>query len=237
MDELEVFLELDGLYLFAARQHVSRATPPKSRIRRLTQRLIRLHDALPIHRWNEDDEGEEEPGVDSSDIHDRLVTIGNNIEDTYFQLVRAFRPSWQHCAEAIILSTLSVEAHMNRRIIELVSSSKERDKLTWAGPPHEKMQKVLRYLGKKAFSTSDKTFCDYQHVVRYRNNLAHYKPKLMLYDDGRPPRLPENLGLIPREAKKAVRIGEDLIEAFSQRLGVSPPAWVRRNVDHFFEFA
>ncbi len=236
MPETRVFLELDGLYLFAARLHLARTNPPKVRIRSLTQRLLRLNRAIPASGFShENDEGRQDR--DLPDYHDTLVEVGRNIEDTYYQLVRAFRPSWQHCAEAIILSALSIEAHMNRRIIELVTASSARKRLTKATPPHEKVQKILAHLGKKQFNKSEQVFADYVSLVRYRNNLVHYKPRLTLHDDGRPPKLPEELGLIPREAKRAVRVAEGLIESFSHRLGLDAPAWIRRDIDHFFDFA
>ena len=123
---------------------------------------------------------------------------------------------------------------MNRRIVELVESKSRRKRLFGIRPPPEKMQKILRECGKREFGVSNRAFRGYEDVVRYRNNLAHYKPQLFFHDDERPPKLPDELGLIPREAKRAVRIAEDIIEALSERLGVAVPSWVRRNVDHFF---
>lgn len=234
MEVTQVFLELDGLFLFAARQHLARAKPGKGKIGRLTQRLLRLHDKA---KWlTEDDEDEygnrRRRNLDS--YHDDLVTLSYQIEDTFGGLVKAFRPMWQHCAEAILLSAFSVEAHMNRRIVELVRASATREKLNWIRPPERKMQEILTTLGKKRFGQNDKPFSNFKQVIAYRNNLAHYKPKFMVHDDGRPPKLPLELGLLPREATKAVRMAGDLIEAFSKRLEVDAPSWVRRKHDHFF---
>ena len=214
----EVILELDGLLLFAARQRVSRVVPGTTKIRRLTQRLIRLNAELDSYRQPDGDD-EEESEYDVADYYDEIVSIGGYLESTYYDLVRAFRPSWQHCGETIILAALSIEAHMNRRILELVKGEREQERLRWSKPPHKKMQKILNYLSKREFGATNRTFKAYQKVVKYRNNLAHYKPKLMFYDDGRPPKLPSDLGLIPREARRAVQVAEDLIEDFSKRLG------------------
>ena len=235
IEEPQVILELDGLYLFAARQHLKRVDPAKTRIRRLTQRLIRLNEELGSYTDNNYDD-DDEHSYNPADYHDEIMSLGSRIESTYYDLVRAFRPSWQHCAEAMILAAFSVEAHMNRRIIELVTARRTRTRLTNASPPYDKMQKILDYLGKRKFGRSNKTFLYYKDVVNYRNRLAHYKPLLMFYDDGRPPKLPEELGLIPREARKAVRVAEVIIESFSQRLGVDAPSWIRRDLDHFFDF-
>ena len=59
IEEPQIILELDGLYLFAARQHMKRVDPAKTRIRRLTQRLIRLNEELGSYTDNNYDDDDE----------------------------------------------------------------------------------------------------------------------------------------------------------------------------------
>ena len=109
-------LDMDALFMTAARSHLRYVDLPKS-VPRMQRRLENMQSRIDeLDFWND---------------YDEIEPLSIQADGLHGALLMAYRPSLQHCAQVNVLAALSVEAHVNRRVYKAFPKS-EAEKVVWA---------------------------------------------------------------------------------------------------------
>ena len=214
-------LEVDALFLTAARSLARRARIALSRIRPLTRRLDRLQERMDaLDAWEDADE---------------FTSLAIQMEGAYSELAAAVTPVLRLCAQTHVNAAAALEANINRRVLKHLRKAPDVSDVLWLGLP-ERVQELLRRKGAKPFEEKSPPFPELKALVSTRNALVHYKPRRLPVPETRLPKLPKRLGLEPGIARKSVDTVEKVIAQISERLEEEVPHWVTHSAYSVFSY-
>ena len=207
-------LNMDALFLTAARSHLRYVDLPSS-VWGQQRRLERIQST-----------------IDDLDDYDQAEPLAIQAVDLHEALLAAYRPSLQHCAQVNVLAALAVEAHVNRRVYDALST-KQAEKVMW-DPIEERINKALSAKGATPIPRNGKCLSDLRGLMRRRHALVHYRPRKLGYELTNAPKLPKKLGLSGTVARRSVVIAEELIGEIHDRMNEEDPYWLTRRAYTYF---
>jgi hypothetical protein len=168
---------------------------------------------------------------DSWKAYDDLEPIYIQMESAEYGIGAAYGPYFQNIALAHILCATSAEAHINL-IAKGHLKGKFRDnfeRISIEG----KWLFLPEILGKTTFDQGSEPFQSFSEMVKYRNELVHYKGRKESWgsiEQGMPKFL-DKLGLSLRKARKSLRTVREMILEISKMINRKPPYWLREGYD------
>ena len=210
-------LDMDALFMTAARSHLRYVDLPKS-VAQMQRRLESMQSRIDeLDSWNDSDE---------------IEPLAIQADGLHSTLLMAYRPSLQRCAQVNVLAALSVEAHVNRRVYKAFPKS-EAEKVVWV-PMEERINKVLRANGATPLPKTGKHLSNLRGLMRRRHALVHYRPRKLGWELNNVPKVPTKLGLSGDVARRSVVIAGEVIGEIHDRLDEQHPYWLKRSAVTFF---
>lgn len=165
---------------------------------------------------------------DSFSAYDELEPIYIQMEDAEYSIGIAYGPHLQYLALTHILCAAAAEAHINQ-IAKETLTGKCRDqfeKVSLEG----KWLFLPKMIGKYCFDQGAEPFQSFSMLIKYRNELVHYKGKKENwkgFEQGLPKFL-DQLGLSLPEAARSLQTIKMMIRELSKMTRKEPPYWIRK---------
>lgn len=169
---------------------------------------------------------------DSYKAYDELEPIYIQMDGAEYNIGVAYGPYLQNIALTHILCVTSLEAHIN-----LIAKGHLKGKL-WGN--FEKISIEGKWLflpkiiGKTTFDQGTEPFQSFGKLLKYRNELVHYKGKKeswATFEEGMPKFL-DKLGLSLRKARRSIWAVREMILELSKKINEEPPYWLREDIDN-----
>jgi hypothetical protein len=214
----QMTLETDAMYYNSAHRAYDSAVAGQKTIKDAEENFkkLELEKDRILKRYKDD----------SDAAYDELEPIFIQMESGNYELGTAYGPVLQSLATVHILSAASLETHINLLGKELLPG-KDWDHFERLGL-EAKWLFLPRLLGHKGFDPGSNPFQDFAQLIRYRNLLVHYKGHAEAWQDGRPPRFLETLGLTTGDARKSLATVKNMITAIRKDLKQALPTWLSR---------
>ena len=160
-------LLLDAMYYNAAKKNYKAAKAALKNIEKADKDFAKLRakEKKVLDRHN----------GDSFSAYDKLEPIYIQMEDAEYSIGAAYGPHLQHLALTHILCAAATEAHINQ-VAKKTLTGKFRDqfeKVSLEG----KWLFLPRMTGRDCFDQGAEPFQSFSMLVKYRNELVHYKGK------------------------------------------------------------
>jgi hypothetical protein len=214
-------LLVDAMYYHAAQENYKAAKMALKDIEKADRRFTRLkakeEHVLDIHDG------------DSFSAYDELELINIKMESAEYSIVAAYGPHLQCLALTHILCASAAEAHINQ-IAKEILTGKFRDqfeKVSLEG----KWLFLPKMTGRYCFDQGAEPFQSFSMLIKYRNELVHYKGKKENwggFEQGRPKFL-DKLGLSLSEAHRSIQTVKIMILELSKMTQKEPPYWLRKS--------
>lgn len=222
----ETHLAVDAMYFLAARQAHERAKGSIKNIQLAENRFAALDkefsDTLSKH------------GGDSHSAAGELEPIGIQLSNTHDEIGLAYAPLIREVAVVHILSTSSLEAHINAIAKDLL---KGKDLYYFQGLRLAAkwlfLPKMLGFLG---FKTGQQPFQGFSKLLKFRNKLVHYKGSKEKWVYGAAPQFIKELGLTIQDSQESIESVENMISGLAQQRGIDAPYWLRNNLNDTIYF-
>jgi len=168
---------------------------------------------------------------DSWKAYDNLEPIYIQMDSAEYNICAAYGPYLQNIALTHILCATASEAHINltakRRL-----KGKFRDnfeKISIEG----KWLFLPKLLEKATFDQGAEPFQSFGKLIRYRNELVHYKGRKESWAnfEKRMPKFLDKLGLSLRKARRSIWAVREMILKLSKMIDEEPPYWLREGYD------
>lgn len=168
---------------------------------------------------------------DSWKAYDDLEPIYIQMESAEYNIGAAYGPYLQNIVLNHILCATALEAHINL-IAKRRLKGKFRDnfgKISIEG----KWLFLPKILGKTTFDQGAEPFQSFGKMIRYRNELVHYKGRKESWADFEKgmPKFLDKLGLSLRKARRSIWAVREMILKLSKMIGEEPPYWLREGYD------
>jgi hypothetical protein len=220
IDTWKTHLRIDALYFHAARQSHNRALSSQKKIKKAE------------NYWKSLEEYEEEilakHNGDSYSAYDELEPIYIQFEGAHYQIGAAHAFLFKEVATVHILSAAALEAHMNLIAKEILKGKnlEQFEKISLEG----KWLFSPKILGLTGFEPGDQPFQRFSKLLKYRNNLVHYKRLKEEWVYGAIPQFVRKLGLTLEDSKESIAAVESMIEELAKQLGLETPYWLRSDL-------
>jgi hypothetical protein len=168
---------------------------------------------------------------DLGEAYDKLEPIYIQMESAEYLIGAAYGPYLQNISITHILCATAAEAHIN--VIakgRLKGKFKEIfDKISLEG----KWLLLPKILGKKSFDQGSEPFQSFSKLIKYRNELIHYKGRSEEWEgfEYGEPRFLKKLGLSLTEAENSLKTVSKMIIEISKMINSDPPHWLRKGYD------
>ncbi len=168
---------------------------------------------------------------DSYKAYDDLEPIYIQMDGAEYDIGAAYGPYLQNIALTHILCATASEAHINL-IAKGRLKGKFRDnfeKISIEG----KWLFLPKILGKATFNQGSEPFQSFGKLIKYRNELVHYKGRKeswATFEEGMPKFL-DKLGLSLRKARGSIWAVREMILELSKMIDEEPPYWLREGYD------
>lgn len=237
---------VDAMYFHAARQSYENAVSLKAPIDRvqenhdrLTQyyyRLEEIRDKKLNDDWDEEDEEDEDTCLDANALFDKLESVAIQLENTNHDVGVAYGPFLQALATVHILSTASLESHINNRAKDFLDGRMldqfERISL------EAKWLMLPKMIGATGFDPGAQPYQSFSKLITLRNELVHYKGREEEWSSDLPaPTFLEKIGLTLKDAKQSVDAVKGMVESFANQIKQAPPYWIRASQISYFDFS
>ena len=185
-------LAIDALYLRTAREAYARALAATKYISRAESTVANLNFKIRTVYEPDDVDERGEPYVDvGGKYYEQIEGLAIQIENAEYRLGETHGPFLQSLATAHILCTASLEAHINVRAQDRLEG-RLRDAFERLALD-AKWLFLPRVLGLDGFDPGAEPFQSFDHLVRTRNKLVHYR---VHREPWRSPGIPEFLAQI-----------------------------------------
>ena len=219
-------LLLDAMYYHAARKHYLAAKSSVAGIRKARQRFINLRneEELFLQKYS-----------NSKEKYDKLEPIYIKMESVEHNIGAAYGPYLQHIALTHILCTTAAEAHINV-IAKSVFKGRSKDifeRISLEG----KWLFFPKIIGQSGFEQSSDLFLNFSKIIKYRNELVHYKGHKEKWEglEYGEPKFLGKLGLTIGEARKSLEIIKLMFLELAKIININPPYWLRKGYDNLPE--
>jgi len=221
IDNWKTRLRIDALYFHAARQANFRADeslPKITKAEKFWESLV-INEKEILSRYK----------GDHLKAYDELEPIAIQMESAHSELGEAYAPLFKEVATVHILIAACLEAHINS-LAEEKLNGKELEyfhnialEAKWLFLP--------QILGLSGFNVGTEPFQRFSVLIKYRNNLIHYKKKEEKWQYGVIPDFTSKLGLKLKEARLSILCAEKMITVLSKQLKLDPPYWLRSDLN------
>lgn len=215
-------LLVDAMYFHAARKCYETAEQALKGIdnsRKYFEKL-RNKEAIIIERYDND-----------LRAYDKLEPIYIQMEGAEYRIGAAYGPYLQNIAITHILCATAAEAHINGIAKgKLKGKFKEIfEKISLEG----KWLFLPKILGKITFNQGSEPFQSFSKLIKYRNELIHYKGRSEKWEgfEYGEPKFLERLGLSLTEASNSLKTIRGMIIEISRLIENDPPHWLRNGYD------
>jgi hypothetical protein len=221
---------VDAMFYSAARKARERADRAVAGIKRAEKKVFicKMKMARVREKAEEDDRGEYH-------YYDEFEPLAIQMENLEFGVVEAHGPVLRELAQAHILCTASLEAHINIRAETLLS------KRAWTA--FEKMGIDAKWLGLPklqdlgGFDVGSQPFQGFDQLIKIRNRLVHWKVHKEPYHGfEEPASFAQKLSLTFDSVDESLGAVKGMVSELSRQLGEErPPWWLDSEFSHFFE--
>jgi hypothetical protein len=178
----------------------------------------------------------EEYEKDISSSYDELEPIYIQMEDAHYQIGEAYAPLIKEIAVVHILCVATLEAHINAVASETLKAKNRNQferlalEAKWLFLP-----KILGYHG---FDPGRQPYQRFSNLLKYRNELVHYKGIKEEWVYGAAPQFLLKIGLTIEQSQQSIECTEEMVRELCQMRGVEPPFWLRNDINNmsYFEF-
>lgn len=225
-DNWETHLEIDAMYFHAARQAHERAKCNIETINSAENRFASLDKEFC--------EIESKRDGDFCSAADELDRIGIQLSDAHDEIGLAYAPLLKEVAVVHILSTASLEAHINSLAKDLLEG-KELEyfqglKLAakWLFLP--------RMVGLDGFKPGHPPFQSFSNLLKFRNKLIHYKGVKESWTYGAVPKFVVDLGLTIQNSQESIETVDNMVTNLTRQRGVETPYWLGKDLNETIYF-
>ncbi len=168
---------------------------------------------------------------DIMEAYNELEPIYIQMEDAEYGIGAAYGPYLQNVAITHIFCATALEAHINGIAKgRLTGKFKEIfEKISLEG----KWLFLPKILGKMSFDQGSEPFQSFLRLIKYRNELIHYKGRKDEWEgfEYGEPKFFEKLGLSLTVAKNSLKTVREMILELSKNMKIDPPHWLRKGYD------
>ena len=228
-DEWKTELSIDAMYYHASRQAHERAILAEAMVSRAEKRWSSLEA-----KWNRI---EKKHKGNLYEAYDDLEPISIQMEDAHYGIGKAYGPLLKEVAVVHILSTATLEAHINSLSKETLDGKAcvlfERLSL------ETKWLFLPKMLNLNGFDPGKQPFQNFSQLIKYRDKLIHYKGIQEPWIQGAAPEFIKNLGLTITDSEKSLKTVDGMIRTLARLRGVKPSFWLRSDLNamSYFELA
>ena len=225
-DGWQTYMQTDAMYFHAARQaHV-----------RAENCLKEIENAQKL--WTSlDQEWERILSNHDGDLHsayDELEPIAMQLEDAHYGIGEAHAPMIKEIAVVHILCIATLEAHIDSVAKEILSGKKQY--LFRRLSLEAKWLFLPKIIGLSGFDPGREPFQSFSRLLKYRNDLIHYKGLKEKWIYGSIPQFINQLGLTVEDSKKSIAAVVGMMRELSQRRNTEPPYWLREDLNEMSYF-
>lgn len=226
VDTYLTYLQIDALYLHAARQACSHAFDAKNKIEAAKDHWKSLEETES--RILGDHEG------DTHSAYDDLEPIYRQMESAHYEIGETYAPMLKELAVVHMLCVGALEAHINSIAKESLGGKEAKafEKLAL----NAKWLFLPRMLGCPGFEPGHQPFQRFSKLLKHRNELIHYKQRKEAWVYGEVPKFLLELGLTTSDAEQSIEAVQSMIEEFARQRGADPPYWLRSDLNQMSYF-
>ena len=161
---------------------------------------------------------------DEVGAYDELEPIYIRMESTAYNVGAAWAPALRAFSITHICCAAALESHVNIRAEDLLAGFllKKFNKLDI----ESKWVLLPKMLGLEGFDVGDQPFQGLTQLVRFRNQLVHYRDRSEPWVDPGVPGFLGNLGLTREAANQSIECVRKMIAALATLLKQEPPYWL-----------
>ena len=216
-------LLVDAMYFHAGRKCYEAAKQALKRIDKSRKYFEKLRnkEAIIIERYDND----------IIEAYDKLEPLYIQMEGAEYRIGAAYGPYLQNIAITHILCATSLEAHINN-----IAKGRLKGKF---GDIFEKISLegkwlfLPKVLGKMTFNQGSEPFQSFSKLIKYRNQLIHYKGRSEKWEgfEYEEPKFLEKLGLSLTEATNSLITVKKMVIEIARLINIDPPHWLRKGYD------
>ena len=225
-DEWEVCLQIDAMYFHAARQAHARAEAKLRDIRKAEENWKSLDQKYENVLLKHDD--------DIHSAYDELEPIAIQMEDAHYSIGEAYAPLLKEFAVVHILCTATLEAHINS-VAKIMLQGKEQD-LFQRLSLETKWLFLPKLLGFSGFNPGCEPFQSFARLLRYRNDLIHYKELKEKWVYGSAPQFINRMGLTIEGSRKSIAAVVRMLHELAKQRNIDSPYWLRKDINEMSYF-
>ena len=216
-------LLLDAMFYHAAQANYKAAEESLKDIKKAERNFGRLRtkERTILDRHN----------GDVLSAYDELEPIYISMESADYGISAAYGPHLQYLALTHILCAAASEAHINQMSKETLTGNfrDQFERVSLEG----KWLFLPKMIGGDTFDQGAEPFQSFSILIKYRNELVHYKGKKENwagFEQG-PPTFFAKLGLSLPEAHRSLQTIKKMILELSRMTQREPPFWLRKGYD------
>lgn len=226
INDWKVDLVLESVYFHSAHKHLDSA---QEDYKPLSEVINTMFDIDKKIKAIEDKYG------NIYDSYDEVEPFAIQLDSLYSELQHKYLPVIINIALVHILNALCLEAFINKIAIDNIepkSSFDEFDRLSLEG----KYLFFPKLIGKRdTFEKDKEPFQGFKNIIKWRNNLVHFKGKSEMWRSYMPPQFFDDFGLRLECAKKSCGSVEGMIKAICGYCNFSLPEWINGKYCYPFE--
>ncbi len=169
------------------------------------------------------------------DAYDKVERFAIQLDSMYSEMQEKYLPVIRDIALVHILNALCLEAYINLLAVDRIeprSSFDEFDKLNLEG----KWLFYPKLIGKKdTFDRGEEPFQGFTRLIRWRNNLVHFKGKSDPWRGFLPPQFFDELGLTLPCAEKSCNCTQNMIKGLVRYCSLPEPKWIKERTGYAFD--
>lgn len=225
-DEWQTYMQIDAMYFHAARQAHARAKEQISEIKKAKDNWESLEQEYDIilSKYDEDD----------LSAYDELEPIAMQMEGAHYFIGEAQGPLLKEIAVVHILCTATLEAHINSVAKEMLTGKHEE--LFERISLEAKWLFLPKVLGLAGFGPGREPFQSFSRLLKYRNDLIHYKGLREKWVYGSVPQFINQLGLTLEDSEKAIAAVVGLVSELTRQRAIELPFWLRKDLNEMSYF-
>jgi hypothetical protein len=163
-------------------------------------------------------------GGDERAAYDTLEPIYSELEDADHTLAEAYSPYIREITSIYFNAHSAVEAFVNWLAYDIIEGSQrdEFDRLSL----FRRCTSLPCLRGLRPFDPGREPLQSVKKLIRSRNNLMHYKPRMEPWNGVSIPSFLDALGLSREDAEKAISAARMYIEKTCKTMSVETPGWL-----------
>jgi len=222
----ETHLGIDAMYFHAARQAHERAKCSIETIKSAENHFASLDKEFCDIESKHDG--------DFYSVADELDRIGIQLSDAHDEIGLVYAPLLKEVAVVHILSTASLEAHINSLAKDLLEG-KELYYFQGLKLP-AKWFFLPKIVGLDGFKPGHPPFQGFSNLFKFRNKLVHYKGIKEKWAYGVAPQFIIDLGLTIQNSQESIETVDNMISDLARQRDMEVPYWLRKDLNETIYF-